>query len=37
LLEREQENLRVDGDRIGLEVTPFEIVTMIVRPLHGAA
>jgi alpha-mannosidase len=37
LLERDEERLDVDGDRVSLDVTPFEIVTLIVRPKHGVA
>ncbi len=37
LLEREEAALPVDDDRVEMHVTPFEIVTLLLRPRHGAS
>jgi alpha-mannosidase len=37
LLEHEEHELRVDDDRVHLEVDPFEIVTVLVQPAHAPA
>ncbi|MBV8950689.1 MAG: alpha-mannosidase [Actinobacteria bacterium] len=37
LLEREEAGLAVDGDRVRLDVSPFEIFTLLLRPAHDAS
>jgi len=36
LLERDQQPVPVDGTRVALDVTPFEIVTLVLHPEHAA-